>query len=248
MLGKGVFGKCFFGFIGPLKACIKVFCPNAKYKECFFSEAWILSKLAHENLPWLFAVCHDEKNSILIMSHHAFRGKKESVTIHSALQEPCATTSPSVKCWKNILLGMTSALVYLLKSKILHNDIKADNVVIEYLPPDFNSCRSVIVDFGKACLVSCAISYELTPEQQKKYKEEHPQIAPEIRNGLAKQSYNSDVYSFGRVLKKINSFVLKIPVLFELSQQCIERTPQRRPTCEELHKFFSNLFSTRDIE
>jgi len=128
------------------------------------------------------------------------------------------------------------------------NDIKADNAVIEYLPPDFSSCRPVIVDFGKACLVSRAILYELTPEQQKQYKLEHPQIAPEIRNGLAKQSYKSDIYSFGRVLKKINSTVLKIPVLFELSQQCIEHVPQGRPTCNELHKFFSNLFSTRDMQ
>ena len=251
LLGKGVFGKCFFGSIGPLRVCIKIFRLNHRYKKYFCNEACMLSKLCHENLPWLFAVCQDERHSILVMSHHAFRGEKQSVTVHAALEKQEAITFSSyltVNCWKNILFGMTSALVYLFNNKILHNDITADNVVIEYLAPDFISCRSVIVDFGKACLLSDASLYNLTPEEQSTYKNDHPQIAPEVRNGLSRQSYKSDIYSFGRVLKKINSAVLKIPVLFSLSEQCIDHSPQERPTSEELHIFFSNLFSTHDNE
>jgi len=209
----------------------------------------MLSKLCHENLLWLFAICHNERHSILVMSHHAFRSEKQSITVYAALDKQGGFTSHlTVKCWKDILLGMISALVYLFNNKILHNDIKTDNVVIECLAPDFISCRSVIVDFGKACFLSAALLYKLTPEEQSKYKNDHPQIAPELCNGLARQSHKSDIYSFGRVRKKINSKVLKIPVLFNLSKQCTDHSPQERPTCEELHIFFLNLFSTCDIK
>ena len=44
-------------------------------------------------------------------------------------------------------------------NKILRSETKTDNVAIEYLAPDFISCRSVIVDFGKVCLLPAAFFY-----------------------------------------------------------------------------------------
>lgn len=82
--------------------------------------------------------------------------------------------------WKTILTGGTAALDYLFRRKILHNDIKGDNMVIKYLPPDYKSRRSVLIDFGKACFVSEALLYKLSADQKELYKKRHPQIAPEV--------------------------------------------------------------------
>ena len=80
---------------------------------------------------------------------------------------------------------------------------------IEYLPPDYKLCRSVLIDFGKACYASEAMLYTLSAEQKEIYKKCHPQIVPEVRNEVEKQSYCSDMYSFGRVLNQINAEILK---------------------------------------
>lgn len=54
--------------------------------------------------------------------------------------------------WTQVLLGCSSALVYLKSKRILHNDIKSDNILIEKLPPQFTEVRAVLIDFNKACL------------------------------------------------------------------------------------------------
>ena len=35
---------------------------------------------------------------------------------------------------------------------------------------------------------------KLSVDQKEHYKKNHPQIAPEVQNGLAMQSYQSDIY------------------------------------------------------
>lgn len=115
-------------------------------------------------------------------------------------------------------------------------------VMIEYLPPDYKSCRSVLIDFGKACFISEAMLYKLSTEQKEMYKKCHLQIAPEVRNVVEKQSYCSDIYLFGRILHQINTEILKIPVLYNMAEQCLGYCSQKRPAAKDLHKFLTNLF------
>ena len=75
------------------------------------------------------------------------------------------------------------------------------------------------------------------------YKKHHPQIAPEVRNGLEKQSYCSDIFSFGRIIQRINEEKLKIPVLYKMAEQCLDTCSQKWPTTTDLYKFLKNLFS-----
>ena len=62
----------------------------------------------------------------------------------------------------------------------------------------------MIVDFGKACYLCDEKSYKLTDSQKKRYKANHPHIAPNLRDGICTQSVQSDVYSFARMIKLIN--------------------------------------------
>ena len=103
--------------------------------------------LFHGNLPLLLGVCNNYKHpNIMVMSYHPFNGQTESQTVHAALK----TTHLTKADWKQVLLGCASALAYLAKMKVLHNDIKTDNILVEYLAPEYKQCRSILVDFGKA--------------------------------------------------------------------------------------------------
>ena len=77
-----------------------------------------------------------------------------------------------------------------------------------------------LVDFGKACYLKDARTYKLSPEQRKKYEKQYPQIAPEVRHGITAQSYESDIYSFGRILLEINNVKLKLSVLVRMADEC----------------------------
>ena len=163
-----------------------------------------------------------------------------AVTIHSGLK--ATKFEVSYNNWKILLTGATAAIEYLCNEKIMRNDIKGDNILIEYLPPNYKVWRAVLIDFGKACYTFDTILYKLSEEQKEVYEKNYPQIAPEVRNGLAKQSYYSDMYSFGRVFQKVNEDILKILVLYNMASLYLHYSSTTRPTAKDLHKFLINLF------
>ena len=109
------------------------------------------------------------------------------------------------------------------------------------------SSRAFIIDFGKACKFAEGKGYNITEEQKKVYKWDHRQIVPDLRDGLVKQSVPTDIYSFGRVIKKVNKVVLH----FEHLGECFEKTSSYhgddRPTLSKvtivLTIFSNNIWS-----
>ena len=86
---------------------------------------------------------------------------------------------------------------YLHNDKILHNDIKLDNVIVTKDNVQFDA---ILIHFGKACSFANAKRKELSEGLKAEYREKHGHIAPEIIEGKSKQSPASDVYALGRVV------------------------------------------------
>ena len=108
---KGVFGTCCAVEIGCQKVCLKKFHSNSKFKPFFYSEVRILSLLCHFNLPWLHGVCDEPDCTIILMTLHLYNGSDyKSLTIHKALISADFHQITSNN-WKQIMLGITSALV-----------------------------------------------------------------------------------------------------------------------------------------
>lgn len=231
VLGQGAFGKCVLGFVGPIKVCIKVCKPE--YNLNFNREVQMLLRCCHSNLPIIHGV-YINKFKMIIMSFHGF-GQDSSLSLHSAIcAKSCSSKSIptfSIQQWKKILCGVVSAVHYLHQQQILHNDIKGDNIVIEKSDTDV---RSVVIDFGKACYLDEAKKYSLSKPEKIKYVSDHPQIAPDLRDGETKQCESTDVYSVGRIIDIVNKKHLTIPALSKISESCLQYQSACRPQSSEL--------------
>ena len=123
-------------------------------------------------------------------------------------------------------------LSYVHKQGFLHRDIKADNVLISHVN---NEYCAILIDFGKCVAltaVGCLVKH-FTPEEQKLYKSKHGHIAPEIVCGASPPSHASDVFSFGRVICAVGTY-LQCHFLCTLGKKCILSDPELRPQLSEI--------------
>ena len=222
-IGAGKFGTCYVRCYSHFQVCVKVM-PLVQ-KRTFISEANILSKFAHLNLPYLFGICFDKSLS-LILSYHTIGD--HTVTLDCLFDCSQVINNITAKVdWVHVLRGLLCGLEHLhLKHRIIHNDLKCDNIVLS----GDTVIRSVIIDFGKACDISEGKIYTLSEERKKDYKLYHSHIAPDLRDGVCRQSVMSDVYSFGRILAAVNECKLKDKNLEEITDKCLQYNWNKRPS------------------
>ena len=182
-IGKGVFANCFVSHMGGIKAVrVKLLTAGDKYKSLFYSESKILSELCHYNLPWIHGLCCNPDHIAIVMTPHPYNGENASMNIYDALHKNFDKIKTDLKRhnWTQVVLGCSSALVYLKSKSILHSDIKSDYILIEKLPPQFTDVRAVLIDFNKACLCCEA---RLQRREYTMLNIFYKIIAPEVRNG-----------------------------------------------------------------
>ena len=114
----------------------------------------------------------------------------------------------------------------------LHNDLKVDNVVIGDTLS--GKLKPYIIDFSKACPVSKGKKYSLSEDEKLVYKGDHPQVAPDLRDGLVQQTMSTDIYSLGRILKRCNSVVIRSMQLASTIRPILSYHSQDRPSIEAI--------------
>ena len=189
-----------------------------------------MSKFAHPNLDFLFDICCGISFS-LVLCYHAIG--EHAVTLDKSASLAIKRVTADVD-WMQILRGLLSGLEHLqLNQKVLHNDLKCDNIIL-----GFNTeIQGIIIDFGKACNISEGKYYALSEKQKERYRCYHSQIAPDLRDGLCKQSVMSDIYSFGRIVAKVNECKLKDTALEELTSKCLQYNRSKRPNIDTVKQF-----------
>ena len=97
-----------------------------------------------------------------------------------------------------MLTKVIEALLHIHSGDVLHNDLKANNIILE--ERENWSVNPVIIDFGKARFASDAKpAVAVATSKREVYQKRHPHIVPEIVYGTGMQSFKSDIFSFGRI-------------------------------------------------
>lgn len=237
-IGSGTFGNCYLAvYRNDFTVVVKEITsgmtnsPQQAREEVLREAAAITGIGDHWGIPHLFGVCTRQAPYCLVLQYHALHS--QSVTLFKAASG--GVLKDAVKC-ADILKQTCKVLMHIHARGYLHNDLKANNVVI-----DGAKNNPVIIDFGKSCQIVKAKLRKPRLDIDKAMRK-YPHIAPEIHRG-AKQSTSSDVFSFGvlivRLFKEAKS---EIPqVLKEIAQRCQSSNPRKRPSLAELFETLSKL-------
>ena len=239
-IGSGRFGTCYLATFSHYQVCVKV-PKQCAAKNSVIHEANIMSPFSHCNLPYLFGFCL--KNNSLVMSYHGLGNY--SVSLHDVLNpskcrsEIRGLTQLKTIDWMNVLKQILEGCGYLHNNyKIIHNDIKCDNIVVTSGPTHL---KAVIVDFGKACRVAEGKHYELSEAEKSQYKRHHGHIAPDLRDGLCNQSPESDIFSLGKVINVVCiNFLSNNEDILGISNQCLKYYRSDRPSIKQILTMFNN--------
>ncbi|XP_068680745.1 aurora kinase A-like [Montipora foliosa] len=189
-IGSRTFGNISLARYCSMKAVIKEIkmrgASNSSESKRCKQEVWhegkMLCMLAeHPNLQFLFSVVTQRAPCALVMQFHGTG--EESITLHKVVKERIFNKQLTAEVFTEI----AQALRHIHTREIVHNDLKANNVIIQQEGEHY---RPIIIDFAK--------SEEIV--KLKAYKRSADYLAPEVMEGK-KQSPASDIFSFGKMLQ-----------------------------------------------
>ncbi|XP_023645139.1 LEAF RUST 10 DISEASE-RESISTANCE LOCUS RECEPTOR-LIKE PROTEIN KINASE-like 1.2 isoform X1 [Capsella rubella] len=190
-LGDGGFGTVYYGKLkdGRSVAVKRLYDNNFKRAEQFRNEVEILTGLRHPNLVALFGCSSKQSRDLLLVYEYVANG-----TLADHLHGPQA--NPSTLPWSTrlkIAVETASALKYLHASKIIHRDVKSNNILLDQ---NFNV---KVADFGLSRLFPMDRTHVSTaPQGTPGYVDPDYHLCYQLSN-------KSDVYSFAVVLMELIS-------------------------------------------
>ena len=233
-LGEGKFGKVTLAYYREMPVAVKQFNEGVSQAEVEH-EANIISSFNHLNLPVLFGISCHAKPFMLVLQFYGVGGKPLSLKDCFQSSSELLTTSN----WLNTVIHLCDALKHVHEKGILHNDIKADNIVLVKEENIQMPYSPILVDFGKSKHMADVQKKNLSDTEKEIYRKRHFHIAPEVIDGSHTPSVKSDVYSIGLVFCKIYKLV-KVKNLKDLCKKCIEPYNDRC-TSNELREMAERL-------
>ena len=203
-VGRGSFAVVKLQSFRGLKVAVKELLPRTLLTDVLH-EASMLTKLSHPYVPYLFGVCTRQRPYRIIMQFEGISQRDRPLTVQEAILKKSVKGSNT---WLKLCAQLLEALRYLHEeATILHNDIKPNNILISERNFASNMSESilsiVLIDFGKACTISAGKRYHLSWIERSEYTRKYPHYAPELIDGITKQTTKTDMFSAGGVIQHL---------------------------------------------
>ena len=217
VIGRGCFGVCNVARYGAWLVVVKKQQNYASGKN----EAKITAKIIHPNVARLIGIVERENRCDIVTPFYNVDGNQKNLAYISA--------EGAIVNFTNVLSGLCSGIEYIHeKVKILHNDIKINNVVL-----DGNSlaeAEAILIDFGKARDQISPKVY-VTPADTQQFKH----LAPKLGQVNGKQSKKSHVYSLGFLIRTLKYKFSDFPSMFlKVYRSCLRTNTSLRPSASDL--------------
>lgn len=230
-LGTGSFGDCFLMQYRNIEVCVK-YCRESSYQSVVMEAKFIRKLEGHPNLPLLFGVSpKNESPPYIVTKFHGASSSRKN-TLQDVLYSKKADYP--MKCFLKLALQCGRALMHIHNRRILHNDLKCNNVLVDIIEDE--PC-AVIIDFGKSCLVQKARVKYIPLNERDEYRKSYPHIAPELVNMSRSQSFASDVYSYGFLLREVS---VKANGLAGAAEMCLVEGPEKRAAIDNVIEVIQN--------
>lgn len=230
-IGSGAFGVCVLKLYRNIEVAIK-YLKGSSFQD-LLSEAKIIKELqGHPNLPILLGISPKTTKERYIVTK--FHGKNlKGISLCYALKNKLADIE--IKQYQCICHGVAKGLLHMHIRGYLHNDLKPDNVVIDFIE---GKPSPVIIDFGKSCTVSEGKTKKVPLGERQMYLKKHSHIAPELLDGVHRQAISTDIYSLGILLRLVNQRLRSCDnnkgttVIGDLADKCTLNIPFARPNMD----------------
>ncbi|XP_057848287.2 cysteine-rich receptor-like protein kinase 10 [Cryptomeria japonica] len=191
-LGEGGFGSVYKGRTkdGKQIAVKKLSAKSRQGKEEFMNEVKLMANVQHRNLVKLFGCCVEGDERLIVYEY------LPNKSLDTFLFDPEKRRLLDWEKRYNIIIGVARGLLYLHEDsqmKIIHRDIKANNILLD------DKLHPKIADFGLAKLFG-----EDESHVQTRVAGTYGYMAPEYAM-QGQLSVKADVYSFGVLLLEIVS-------------------------------------------
>lgn len=240
VLGQGRFGICKLMTLvlggESIRVAVKQY-NELTSKYSVVEEASLLSQISHPMFPFVFGAVFCEPHNMLVLELCGItKGLEHSLTIIRSLQSTSIHISEN--SWLYIIMKCCEGFHYLHSNGIVHNDIKADNILIAQ--NNFEVWEPKIIDFNKACQIQKSKVKDIPVSERARYKSCHKHIDPALYDGKYAPGPTSDVYSFGYMASKIAK-TKKSELIEKFALTCMSR--YKRPTFEILLRDLKAVFN-----
>ena len=141
-LGEGSFGAVctgeLYGEVVAIKKVLPQYLEDPEARSAFKDEIRIMSPLKHENCVFLYGACQLDDSVMSLVMEFAGRGSIDDI-INLQSQE-----HNYVRCLEYVCVGTAKGMRYLHRKKIMHRDLKTENVLIN------SKWCAKVADFGSS--------------------------------------------------------------------------------------------------
>jgi serine/threonine-protein kinase len=187
--------------------------------KAFKKEFKILKNLSHPNIIKVYKFGRVDKIYYIIMEY--IDGK----SLRNILNENSEVSSRTIL---KILIKVGEAIEYVHSKKVIHNDIKPENILISK-----NFLDLKIIDFGYAEKLPVFRRINYTGGSEK-------YIAPERKKGII--SFKSDIYSYGVMIEEVLSSYDLIEEIYPYILLSQSENPEKRPPLKEIIKKLKEIY------